>query len=198
MASQSRMPAVFLGHGSPMNTLAHNQYTEAWSQLGAAMPRPSAILAVSAHWYLPGTAITAMQTPRTIHDFGGFPQALFDFQYPAPGGPALAQRVREILAPLAVRAGLRLGIALQRCRARPIAATRPCAAGGLSEARQRRAPVGADRGTFSAAALYHGAAGRKRIHQGGGRWYPERVDQHAVGRGWKSRMNGPRPRRDER
>lgn len=122
MVSQSRMPAVFPGHGSPMNTLAHNQYTEAWSQLGAAMPRPSAILAVSAHWHLPGTAVTAMQTPRTIHDFGGFPQALFDFQYPALGGTALAQRVREILAPLAVRAGLRVGSALQRCRARPCAA----------------------------------------------------------------------------
>jgi 4,5-DOPA dioxygenase extradiol len=110
MANQMRMPAVFLGHGSPMNTLANNEYTEAWSKLGAAMPRPSAILAVSAHWYLPGTAVTAMQTPRTIHDFGGFPQALFDFRYPATGSPALAQRVREILAPLAVRADEEWGL----------------------------------------------------------------------------------------
>lgn len=110
MTVSTRMPAVFLGHGSPMNTLAHNQYTEAWSKLDAAMPRPSAILAVSAHWYLPGAAVTAMQTPRTIHDFGGFPQALFDFQYPAPGSPALARRVREILAPLAVRADEEWGL----------------------------------------------------------------------------------------
>ncbi len=98
------MPTVFIGHGSPMNTLAHNRYTEAWSQFGREVPRPTAILAVSAHWYIRGTAVTAMQTPPTIHDFGGFPQALFDFQYPAPGSPALAQRVREVLAPLAVRA----------------------------------------------------------------------------------------------
>ena len=103
MAGPSRMPAVFIGHGSPMNTLAHNPYTDAWGSIGGALPRPTAILAVSAHWYLRGTAVTAMQTPKTIHDFGGFPQALFDFQYPAPGSPALAQRVRVVLAPLAVR-----------------------------------------------------------------------------------------------
>ena len=100
----ARMPAVFIGHGSPMNTLAHNRYTEAWSKLGRDVPRPAAILAVSAHWYIRGTAVTAMQAPPTIHDFGGFPQALFDFEYPAPGSPALAQRVRELLAPLAVQA----------------------------------------------------------------------------------------------
>jgi 4,5-DOPA dioxygenase extradiol len=92
------MPAVFIGHGSPMNTLAHNRYTEAWSKLGRDVPRPASILAVSAHWYIRGTAVTVMQTPQTIHDFGGFPQALFDFQYPAPGSPALAQRVRELVS----------------------------------------------------------------------------------------------------
>ena len=104
------MPAVFFGHGSPMNTLAHNGYTEAWRRVGAAVPRPAAILAVSAHWYLHGTAVTAMPAPRTIHDFGGFPQALFDFQYPAPGDPALAQRVCEMLAPLEVRADTTWGL----------------------------------------------------------------------------------------
>ena len=98
------MPAVFIGHGSPMNTLAHNRFTQAWSKLGRDVPRPTAVLAVSAHWYIRGTAVTATQPPQTIHDFGGFPQALFDFQYPAPGSPALAQRVCELLAPLAVRA----------------------------------------------------------------------------------------------
>ena len=98
------MPAVFFGHGSPMNTLAHNRYTEAWSKLGRQVQRPTAILAISAHWYIRGTAVTAIEAPRTIHDFGGFPKALFDFQYPAPGSPALALRVRELLAPLVVRA----------------------------------------------------------------------------------------------
>ena len=87
-----------------MNTLAHNLYTGAWKRIGETVPRPAAILMVSAHWYIRGTAVTAMQKPRTIHDFGGFPQALFDFQYPAPGSPVLAQRVRELLAPLDVKA----------------------------------------------------------------------------------------------
>ena len=98
-----RMPAVFFGHGSPMNTLERNRYTDAWRALGNSVPRPAAILAVSAHWYIRGTAATAMETPATIHDFGGFPQALFDFQYPAPGSPGLARRVRDVLAPVEVR-----------------------------------------------------------------------------------------------
>jgi len=97
------MPAVFFGHGSPMNTLERNIYTEAWRGIGLSLTRPKAILAVSAHWYIRGTVVTAMQNPPTIHDFGGFPQALFDFQYPAPGNPALAARVRDLLTPLAVQ-----------------------------------------------------------------------------------------------
>jgi len=101
-ATHERMPAIFFGHGSPMNTLAHNAYTEAWQRLGTSAPRPKAILAISAHWVTRGTAVTAMAMPKTIHDFGGFAQALHDFQYPAPGDPALAARVRDRLAPLQV------------------------------------------------------------------------------------------------
>jgi 4,5-DOPA dioxygenase extradiol len=97
-----RMPALFLGHGSPMNALEHNLHTAAWRELGATLPRPKAILSVSAHWYVGGTAVTAMQQPKTIHDFGGFPQALFDVRYPAPGDPALAARVKQLLSPLDV------------------------------------------------------------------------------------------------
>jgi len=96
------MPVVFFGHGSPMNTLEQNQYTEAWRRLGESIPVPKAILCVSAHWYTEGTAVTAMSHPRTIHDFYGFPRALFDVQYPARGEPRLASRVRELLAPLDV------------------------------------------------------------------------------------------------
>lgn len=100
MSATSRMPAVFFGHGSPMNTLEDNPHTAAWRRLGASLPQPRAILSVSAHWYVRGTAVTAMQSPPTIHDFYGFPQPLFDVQYPAPGDPALAARVRELLAPV--------------------------------------------------------------------------------------------------
>ncbi|SFC64426.1 4,5-DOPA dioxygenase extradiol [Pragia fontium] len=100
--NNSLMPALFLGHGSPMNVLEENVYTQTWRQLGATLPKPKAILAISAHWYTRGTAVTAMSQPKTIHDFGGFPQALFDTQYPAPGSPALAERVQQLLAPVAV------------------------------------------------------------------------------------------------
>lgn len=96
------MPVVFFGHGSPMNTLEHNQYTEVWRRIGESIPTPKAIVCVSAHWYTEGTAVTAMSRPKTIHDFYGFPQALFDVQYPAPGEPQLASRVCELLAPLEV------------------------------------------------------------------------------------------------
>lgn len=95
-----RMPAIFFGHGNPMNALVENGYTQAWRKIGADLPRPKAIVAISAHWYVPYLAVTGMADPRTIHDFGGFPRELFEFQYPAPGDPALAVRVRELLEPL--------------------------------------------------------------------------------------------------
>jgi 4,5-DOPA dioxygenase extradiol len=95
-------PAAFLGHGSPMNTLEHNAYTSAWREFGAALHKPKAVLMISAHWFTPGTHVTAMQAPETIHDFRGFPQALFDFRYPAPGSPELARRVAQLLQPLEV------------------------------------------------------------------------------------------------
>jgi 4,5-DOPA dioxygenase extradiol len=101
-AAANRLPVLFFGHGNPMNALERNPYTNAWRLLGASIPRPKAILAVSAHWYTRGTSVTAMEKPRTIHDFGGFPQALFEVQYPAPGDPVLAARVRDRLAPVGV------------------------------------------------------------------------------------------------
>ena len=96
------MPAIFFGHGNPMNALQQNDWTRGWATIGQAIPRPRAVLCVSAHWYLPATLVTANTQPRTIHDFGGFPRELYQVQYNAPGATELVPRVQELLAPLTV------------------------------------------------------------------------------------------------
>jgi len=94
-----RLPAMFFGHGNPMNALANNAYTQAWRRIGESFPKPRAVLMISAHWFAPETAITAMPAPKTIHDFGGFPKELFDVRYAAPGDPDFARQIQTLLAP---------------------------------------------------------------------------------------------------
>jgi 4,5-DOPA dioxygenase extradiol len=96
------LPAIFFGHGNPMNAVLENGYTKAWSRIGRTISTPKAILSISAHWFVSETGVTIATSPRTIHDFGGFPQELFQVQYPAPGDPKLARRVQRLLAPLEV------------------------------------------------------------------------------------------------
>ena len=97
------LPAIFFGHGNPMNAVQNNGYTEGWRTIGKQLRKPRAILSISAHWFVPGTGVTVSTAPRTIHDFGGFPQELYQVQYPAAGDPDLARRVQQLLAPTPVQ-----------------------------------------------------------------------------------------------
>lgn len=104
------LPTIFFGHGNPLNAVLKNFYTDGWEAIGNSIPRPKAIVCISAHWFLPGTAVTAMPKPRTIHDFGGFPRELYEVEYPAPGDPELAGRIRDLLAPLPVELDQKWGL----------------------------------------------------------------------------------------
>lgn len=97
------MPALFIGHGSPMNVLENNTYTRLWTQLGETLPQPKAILVISAHWYTEGTYVTAMSQPKTIHDFYGFPPALYEIEYPAKGSISLAALIEDLIDPIKLK-----------------------------------------------------------------------------------------------
>jgi len=99
---EEKLPILFIGHGSPMNAIEDNEFTKRWTQMGKEIPTPKAVVVISAHWLTKGTFVTAMPNPKTIHDFGGFPQALFDVQYPAPGNPELATEIQKLITNPAV------------------------------------------------------------------------------------------------
>ena len=101
---ENPMPVLFIGHGSPMNGIEDNEFSGRWNQLAKEIPRPKAVLVISAHWLSKGTRITAMDFPKAIHDFGGFPQELFDVQYPAPGSPQIAQETRKLVKSISIEA----------------------------------------------------------------------------------------------
>ncbi len=105
-----KMPVLFLGHGSPMNALEENEFVRGWREIGKTLPKPNAVLCVSAHWVTRGTLVTAMKKPDTIHDFGGFPRELFEVQYPAPGSPELAEETKNIITKADIRLDEKWGL----------------------------------------------------------------------------------------
>jgi 4,5-DOPA dioxygenase extradiol len=105
-----KLPVLFVGHGSPMNAIEDNEYSRAWTEAGKSLPRPKAILCISAHWETTGTQVTAMEKPKTIHDFGGFPRELYEEQYPAPGSPELARLTQETVTKTPVQFDQRWGL----------------------------------------------------------------------------------------
>jgi 4,5-DOPA dioxygenase extradiol len=108
--NKTRMPVLFIGHGSPMNAVEDNEFSRSWKTIAALMPKPRAILCISAHWETRGTYVTAMPAPPTIHDFGGFPRELFEMEYPAPGSQDLVDRVAEIVKSTGVQSGYSWGL----------------------------------------------------------------------------------------
>lgn len=110
LGASDKMPVLFIGHGSPMNAIENNEFSEAWKATASKIPVPKAILCISAHWETNGTKVTAMQTPKTIHDFGGFPQELFDKQYPAPGSPTLASETKSLIKKTSVELDMEWGL----------------------------------------------------------------------------------------
>lgn len=110
LGATERMPVLFLGHGSPMNAIEENEFVAGFRRVGQELPRPTAVLCISAHWETQGTFVTAMPTPRTIHDFGGFPKALFEVQYPAPGHPELAKETQALVTKTPVGLDERWGL----------------------------------------------------------------------------------------
>ncbi|MDX2190967.1 MAG: 4,5-DOPA dioxygenase extradiol [Bacteroidota bacterium] len=109
-SNTEKMPVLFLGHGNPMNAIEENQFVTGFRSIAKTLPKPNAILCISAHWYTKGTKVTAMEMPRTIHDFGGFPKELFEVQYPAKGSPELAQETKTILQPTVVELDEKWGL----------------------------------------------------------------------------------------
>ncbi|MFY0601458.1 MAG: 4,5-DOPA dioxygenase extradiol [Cyclobacteriaceae bacterium] len=109
-SSSEKMPVLFLGHGNPMNAIEENEFVAGFKKIATTIPKPNAILCISAHWYTRGTKVTAMAMPKTIHDFGGFPQELFDVQYPAPGNPKLAKEAKQLLDPVQVELDEKWGL----------------------------------------------------------------------------------------